>query len=255
VNDSAPGCDLLCLCPHTDDAEIAVGGTLRTFAARGRRVWVADLTRGELGSNGSPDERWAEAARASALLGLAGRIQCRLPDGFISVQDAAQVETVTAVIRALRPRWIVAAPMPNRHPDHRAIVELVVKATFLARLATYAPAVPEHRRWTEGAALPDPAERWVAEAVFAVCLPGEEPDLLVDVSAAWDAKLAALRCYDSQFSAETGRRATMINSPAFLEQVTRGAQSWGFRAGVPYAEALRTTASPVVTDLTAERWA
>lgn len=255
MNTLQPGCDLLCICPHTDDAEIALGGTLRTFADRGRTVWVADLTRGELGSNGTPDERWAEAAAASRLLGLAGRLQCELPDGFISPHDPDQVDAVAALIRALRPRWIAAAPMPNRHPDHRAIVELTTKAAFMARLAAYAPELPEHRLWTEGAAVPETAERWLTEAVFSVCQPGGTPDLFVDVTAAWPAKLAALRCYDSQFTASAERRTTLINSPAFLEQVERWAASWGFRAGVAQAEALCSVAAPVVDDLTRERWA
>ena len=99
-----PGCDLLCVAPHTDDAEIGLGGTLRLLADRGRRVWVCDLTRGELASNATPDERWGEAAAASALLGLAGRLQLTLPDGFIADDDPGQTAAVTAVIRALRPR-------------------------------------------------------------------------------------------------------------------------------------------------------
>ena len=64
MNRTTPcGCDLLVISPHTDDAEIGLGGTLRLLADRGRRVWVVDLTRGELGTNATPDERWAEAER------------------------------------------------------------------------------------------------------------------------------------------------------------------------------------------------
>ena len=61
MQDTAPGCDLLCISPHTDDAEIGLGGTLRLLVERGRRVVVCDLTRGELGSNATAEERWAEA--------------------------------------------------------------------------------------------------------------------------------------------------------------------------------------------------
>ncbi len=54
-------CDLLVISPHTDDAEIGLGGTIATLAARGRKVWAVDLTRGELGTNATPDQRWQEA--------------------------------------------------------------------------------------------------------------------------------------------------------------------------------------------------
>ena len=85
-------CDLLCISPHSDDAEIGLGGTLRLLGEKGRRVWVADLTRGELGSNATPDERWAEAGRATRTLGLTGRAQLQLPDGFVSAEDPDQLE-------------------------------------------------------------------------------------------------------------------------------------------------------------------
>jgi len=252
---TSAGVDLLCLAPHTDDAEIGLGATLRLLADRGRRVWVVDLTRGELGSNGTPDERWAEAARASALLGLAGRLQLELPDGFISPDDPVQVAATVAVIRLLRPRWLVTAPAPVRHPDHLATPRLVARAAFLSHLAAYRPGRPAGRAWRDAWPDGDPARPWRCEAVLEVCPPGQPPGLLFDVSATWEAKLAALACYGSQFDAATGRRPTLINDRAFLDEVDRWALRWGFLAGVTRAEALRTTAAPVLDDLPRERWA
>ena len=75
--------DCLCIASHTDDAELGLGGTLRLLAERGRSVWVCDLTRGELASNATPEERWVEAGAASEIVGLTGRIQLGLPDGFL----------------------------------------------------------------------------------------------------------------------------------------------------------------------------
>ena len=272
------GCDLLCVSPHTDDAEIGLGATLRLLADRGRRVWVCDLTRGELGSNGTPDERWAEAAGASARLGLTGRLQLGLPDGFISVADPAQVAAVTAVLRRLRPRWVVSAPAPLRHPDHLATPALVAKAAFLSRLAAYDPPFPVARWWPAeepgaggaaagaavarpGSAMPAPpgpgpaGAPWRPEAVFEVCPPGQTPTVVFDVTATWEAKREALACYRSQFDAAGGRRPTMINDRSFLAEVERWALRWGHLAGVGYGEALRGAAAPVLGDLPAERWA
>jgi bacillithiol biosynthesis deacetylase BshB1 len=252
---SQPGCDLLCIAPHTDDAEIGLGGTLRLLADRGRRVWVCDLTRGELASNATPDERWAEAARASAVLGLTGRLQLSLPDGFINATDAAQATAVTAIIRALRPRWVVCAPEPVRHPDHLATPPLVQRSAFLAHLASYPAPVPTARWWPTVPAGDLAGDPWRPEAVFEVCPEQGQASVIFDVSATWAAKQAALACYGSQFTAGPDRRPTHINDPAFQNRVEARGRLWGHRAGVAYAEALRTVAAAVLHDLPTERWA
>jgi N-acetylglucosamine malate deacetylase 1 len=254
-----PGCDLLCIAPHTDDAEIGIGGTLRLLADRGRRVWVCDLTRGELATNATPDERWAEAARASEVLGLAGRLQLTLPDGFVDAADPAQAAAVTAVIRALRPRWVVSAPEPVRHPDHVATPLLVQRSAFLAHLASYGAVLPAMRWWSAPGsgerAVTTPAGPWRPEAVFEVCPEHGQPSVIFDVSDTWAAKQAALACYASQFAGGPGRRPTHINDPAFQHRVEARGRLWGHRAGVAHAEALRTVAAAVLDDLPSGRWA
>lgn len=247
-------CDLLVIAPHSDDAEIGLGGTLALLAGRGRRAWVADLTRGELGSNATPAERWAEAGAAAAVLGLTGRVQLELPDGFIDPADRGQVGAVVALLRRLRPRWLVTAPDPVRHPDHVATPVLVNRAAFLARLAAWQPELPAHRRWEEGAELPAPDDAWSPGPRFTVCPDGEAPTVLFDVTATWDRKLEALACYESQFAREPGRRPTHINDPAFAAHVARRAQAWGRRAGADYAEALCGAAAPVLDDLPQGPW-
>lgn len=252
---SKHGCDLLVISPHTDDAEIGLGGAIALLTGRGRRVWAADLTRGELGSNATSDERWQEAEQASAILGLAGRIQLTLPDGFIDPLDREQAGAVAAVIRSLRPRWIVTAPDAVRHPDHVATPDLVARAAFLARLAAWQPGAPEHRTWSGGEPLPDAAETWAVETLLAVCGDNEAPSLYFDITGAWERKQQALACYASQFERAPGRRATMINDAAFMERIERRARTWGRRAGCAFAEALCTRAAPVHDDLPGARWA
>ena len=249
-----PGCDVLVVSPHTDDAEIGLGGTIALLAEQGRSVWLADLTRGELGSNATPDERWAEAAAASALLGVAGRCQLDLPDGFVSGHDRAQVTAVVGLIKRLRPRWIITAPDAVRHPDHRQTPALVERAVFLARLASLAADVTPSAIWPDGAALPDATDRWQVEAVWQTAADHEQPSVLFDVSATWATKCDALACYASQFTREPGRRPTMINSEDFLEKIERRGRTWGRQAGVRYAEALVTGQAQVLTDLPETRW-
>lgn len=253
INELPAACDLLVVSPHPDDAEIGLGGTLAALSARGRRVWAVELTQGELGTNARPDERWAESVAAAGVLGLAGRVQLALPDGFIDANDPGQAAALVAVIRRLRPTWLVTAPEPLRHPDHQATPGLAARAVFLARLATWQPELPAHR--LHGAvALPSAADRWETATVAHVTPEDGRPSLLFDVSAHWPAKLAALACYRSQLQRDDGRRATVINDPAFLQRIEDRARRWGRQGGVACAEAVTTTQVPVLADLPAEPW-
>lgn len=247
-------CDLLCICPHPDDAEIALGATLRLLADRGRRVWVCDLTRGEAATNADPQTRWEEARAAGEVLGLAGRLQLALPDGFLAAADRAQILAVVHVLRRLRPSWVVTAPAAVRHPDHLATPALVRRAVFLARLpALEAPEPPT--RWWPAEPPPAAADSWVPAVVADTCPEDRQPDLLFDVSGTWEAKRSALACYGSQFRREAGRRPTAINDPSFLEAVEDAGRRWGRRAGVARAEALSLDMRPVAADLPAGPWA
>ncbi len=254
INPQSPACDLLVISPHTDDAEIGLGGTIRLLADKGRRVWAVDLTRGELGTNATPDERWVEAEQASVVLGLTGRAQLDLPDGFIDSTDREQVSRVVAVIRRLKPRWIVTAPDPVRHPDHKQTPALVARAAFLSRLVALQPEETGGRLWKDGETWTEPADRWETEALFSICPDDGTPAAIFDVSDTWSAKQKALACFASQFSRQEGREATWINDGVFMEKIERRARTWGRRGGVEFAEALCSLSFPVMTDLPSERW-
>ncbi|MBU8871990.1 MAG: bacillithiol biosynthesis deacetylase BshB1 [Gemmatimonadales bacterium] len=248
------GCDLLVLSPHSDDAEIGLGGTLALFAHRGAKTWAVDLTQGELGTNATVPERWSEAESASAALGLTGRAQLELPDGFIDPADRLQVEVVVSVIRSLRPRWVVTAPEPYRHPDHVATPRLVAKACFMAQLLSLQPDPPVIGLWSGGASWPEPAEVWQVDTLLSVCPASEKPSLFFDISETWEIKKQALACYASQFDSGGDRRPTPINDPDFLLRIERRARNWGRRAGCDFAEAFQTESAPVLNGLPTGRW-
>lgn len=125
--------DILAFAPHPDDAELGVGGILAGHAALGYAVGVADLTRGEAASNGTPEERAAEATEAARLLGLAVRHNLGLPDGRLK-DDEDTVCLVAGTLRTFNPR-LVLAPYGegDRHPDHRAAARIVTAAVAFAR--------------------------------------------------------------------------------------------------------------------------
>lgn len=248
MNAAQGKCDLLVISPHTDDAEIGLGGTIATLAAKGRKVWVVDLTRGEMGTNATCDQRWQEAAQASEVLGLAGRLQLSLPDGFINATDRTHIEAVVWALRTFCPRFVVSAPDPVRHPDHVATRELLQRAAFLSRLVKLQVEKPEYLRWEAGAEVPATESQWIVPTVLSVCHHEIKPSVLFDVSAHWHLKEKALACYASQFQRGGGRLETHINDGAFLERIDRRAKAWGNQAGTSRAEAFCTDNTPVIDD-------
>jgi bacillithiol biosynthesis deacetylase BshB1 len=220
--------ELLCLAPHPDDAELGMGGTLAAEAARGRRVGVLDLTAGEMASNGSPEERLAESAEAAAVLGLAWRGNLGLRDRSLGGDGA--VRELTGAIRLLRPA-VLCIPCPaDPHPDHGAAYRLALEAVFSAGLRRY------------------PGPEWAASlpafrpgAVVQYFINGwQEPPLVVDVSAVYPRKRAAIAAYRSQFSRTEGADTvtTRLNSGAALGQVEARDRFLGAASGVEYAEGL-----------------
>src|SRR4029450_8447975 len=97
--------DLLVFGPHPDDLEIGMGGTIARHVALGLSVGLCDLTRGEMGGNGTVAERRAEGDGARGVLGALWRENLRWPDRGIG-DDPRQVEHAAAFIRRHRPRTI-----------------------------------------------------------------------------------------------------------------------------------------------------
>jgi bacillithiol biosynthesis deacetylase BshB1 len=178
-------CDLLAIGAHPDDVELTCGGTLIVAARQGYRTAVVDLTGGESGTHGSRDLRAREAEEAAAILGVAVRVNAGLPDAGLYNTDATR-RTIVTLLRRIRPR-VVILPFPiGRHPDHRVASELCRDASYLAGLQNYAADGPAHR--------PEKILYTLAYREDAV-----KPTFVVDVTEAFEAKLAAIRCYASQF--------------------------------------------------------
>ena len=131
--------------PHPDDIEIGLGGTVALHASRGDRVGLCDLTRGELGSNGTPDEREAEAEAARRCWARRGGSNLRWPDGGITGTDA-QIADIVRLVRQVRPRAVAIPYWDDRHPDHRAASDVLRRAVFQSGLRRFEGA----RAWRAG---------------------------------------------------------------------------------------------------------
>ena len=225
--------EVMAFAAHPDDAEATCGGTLAKLAGRGRQVAICDLTRGELGTNGTPELRAGEAAAAARVLGIAGRLQAGLPDGGINALDPAQVATVVRLLRRHRPRVVMAPPPETRHPDHAEACRLVARAVFFTAVPRFAPETPAARR----PVLLQTSDYWPVA-----------PSFVVDISATLEVKLAALRCYRSQFSRDGGTAPTPLNDPAYLRRIEADARHYGHLAGLGAGEPFRVEGAIAVDD-------
>jgi len=234
--DAAVPVDVLAFGPHPDDVELGCGGTLASLAGRGRGVGIVDLTRGEMATRGTPETRSAEAAEAARLLGARFRVNLDLGDGDLRTDRAAQLLVVEAVRRA-RPRLVLAPWTEDRHPDHERAGRLVAEAAWYAGLAKLETGLPAHR--------PDQVVFYAAYALLA-------PTFLVDVTATFETKRAALRAYRSQFhdpsAPSSGEPETYVSSKSFWDGVEARACAYGRIANVAYAEGFFSKAPPTLAD-------
>lgn len=223
--------NLLAFGPHPDDLEIGLGGTLAKHAALGHSVGLCDLTRGEMSTNGTPDERVREAEAARKVLGAAWRENLELPDRSIgSSPDHAR--RVVELIRRVRPHAIAIPYAHDRHPDHQAAAAMLRDAVFNARLKRYDA----------------PGEPWQPAWVCAYFINDSGPvSFVVDVSDFYEVKRQALACYTSQFTRATGHAETRLNSPTFNQLIESRDAQFGALAGVRFAEGIVVN-EPVVRE-------
>ena len=217
--------DILAVAAHPDDAEICVGGLLLAAVARGKRVGIVDLTRGELGTRGSAADRSRETAAADALLRPALRANLGLPDGRVESSLAAR-ERLAQLLREHRPDVLLAHHVEDLHPDHAAAGRIAREAWYLAGLARLAPAGEQAQR-------PVRLYHFMGHVPF-------EPTLVCDIGAVWEQKLALVRCYASQIApqapGDTGKH--FLFGSDILQRVETRARFYGERIGVQFGEPL-----------------
>ena len=200
-----------------------MAGTLIKLKALGYRVGVADMTRGEMGTRGTPEIRAKESLDAARVMGLDARVNLELPDGHLMLNE----ETRTAVVRVLRrhrPRVVFTSHWDDPHPDHAATAQIVRQA---ARLATM-------RRYDSEAELKPIEMPAIAHAVYSRLV---IPSFIVDVTEFAEKKMAAIRAYASQFyTADSKEPETRIAQKGFLRQIQDRARYYGSLIGVEDGE-------------------
>lgn len=220
--------DILVIAVHPDDAELCCSGTIIKHILQGKKVGIVDLTRGELGTRGTAETRYEEAASASKIMGVAVRENLQMKDGFF-MNDEEHQRKVIRVIRKYQPEIILTNAEDDRHSDHGRAAQLVEDATFLSGLVKIETEDNGHKQqpWRPDILLHFIQDRFI------------KPDILIDVTDFWDKKLESIRAYKSQFHSgdySSDEPQTYISNPGFLQTIEARHRELGKYIGAKYAE-------------------
>ncbi len=220
--------DILVFGAHPDDAELSVGATIAKEVARGKKVGIIDLTRGELGTRGTAEIRDKEAAKAAEILGVTIRENLEFADGFFTNDKAHQL-VVIQMIRKYRPEIVLCNAVDDRHIDHPRGSKLVSNACFLSGLVKIDTKLQGEEAWQEP---------WRPKQVYHyIQWKNLEPDFVVDVSGFIEKKMDAIMAYSSQFyDPQSDEPNTPISSKNFLESIAYRARDLGRLVGTEHAE-------------------
>ncbi len=214
--------DVLAIRTHPDDVELSCGGTVALLAEQGKKVGIVHLTRGELGTRGTPEEREVEATTAAEVLGATAMTFLDCGDGALR-RGKVEEDSLIEVLRDWRPEILLGPPASDRHPDHGRAHRLVADATFYAGLA---------RRGTGAPHRPGAVFSYMQHDPF-------EPAFIVDVTRTWDKKVASLAAYDSQlYRPDSGRDEPMtkVSSPEYFLAIEGRARHFGQMIGAAFGE-------------------
>ena len=219
--------DVLAIGAHPDDVELGCSGVLIKEVKKGKKVGIVDLTQGELGTRGTVETRYQEAADAAKIIGVHVRENLKMRDGFF-VNDEAHQMQVIQVLRKYRPEIVIGNILDDRHPDHGKGGKLIYDACFLSglkQIKTVDDKGQEQEKWR-----PKYLLHYLQDRFY-------EPDFIVDISVVWEQRLESIKAYKTQFhNPESNEPQTYISSPEFLEAVIARAKLLGKRIGVQFAE-------------------
>ena len=182
---------LLVIFPHPDDEAFGVSGTIATHVQNGTRVTYACLTLGEMGRNmgnplfanreSLPIIRKVELENAAKILGIADLRMMGLRDKTIEFEDEDMLtDMMSELIAEINPSLVISFyPGYSVHPDHDATGAAVVRAVGK---------IPVEFR---------PKLHCVAFSNNCVDEIGEA-DIVLNVSAVAETKMAAIKAHQSQ---------------------------------------------------------
>lgn len=232
--------DILAVGIHPDDVELSTAGTLLRHAAQGKTFGLLDLSRGELGTRGTPEIRRREAQDAANILGAAFRETLDVPDGLFTYHPDHWMPVVGA-LRRYRPEIVLCNAPDDRHPDHGRAAKLVVDACFYAGLEKIETFDNEGVK----------QEKWRPKAVYHYIQDKQlDPDFVVDITPWFRQKMEAIMAFRSQFYDPNGEEPnTPISGKDFLDFMEAKARVFGRPINAEFAEGFIRSRTFGVSDL------
>lgn len=215
--------DLLAIAAHPDDVELTCGGTLIKMSQLGYKTGVLDLTRGEMGTRGTPETRLEESQRSGEIMGVAVRANLSLPDARLEVSEEYKL-AVAAKIREWQPHTVILPYWEGRHPDHYNAAKLSYEGCFLAGLRQLS--------------LPGEAFRPFKILYSTTYDETVRPSFAVDITAQFERRHEAILAYESQFRPKKRDDSSKVHIPLdeLEDRVNLTSRHYGRMIGVKYAE-------------------
>ena len=249
--------EILAIAAHRDDVEQTCGGTLLKMAQRGYRTGILDLTRGEMGTRGSAEDREREAAEAARILQVAWRGALDIPDGRVENTFENRIK-VARVLRDQRPRVVILPYWKGRHPDHYTASVLGYEACFASGLAKLpissqpsavsiqAPSTAgEDARSTEELLPPHRPFK----IIYATLYYDVRPTFVVDITEQFESRFQSLMAYKTQFSDQEAGKGLFPAHKEIRARVEAMARFYGMLGGVEFAEPFLQKEVGLVDDL------
>jgi bacillithiol biosynthesis deacetylase BshB1 len=221
--------EILAFGAHPDDVELGAGGILAKHASLGHKTGIIDITRGEMGTRGTPEIRDNEAQEAAHILNCAIRENLGLRDGFIRNTEENQ-QVIIKAIRKYQPDIVLCNAPADRHPDHGHASKLVVESCFLAglrMLKTFDSEGIEQKPWRP------------KRVYHYIQFDSLTPDFVVDISGFMEQKMASIKAHASQFfNPESDEPETVISSKYFFDSLEGRTREFGRTIYCEFGEGL-----------------
>jgi LmbE family N-acetylglucosaminyl deacetylase len=232
---------VLCVQPHPDDNDEAMGGTIAKLTRAGREVVFLTVTDGSMGTTDpavKPEDlaarRRLEIEKAAALLGVGRCLSLGIADGSFP-SDELLCRKIAGVIRELQPDLVATCDpfLPyEAHPDHRGVGMATLEACLFSGFPHFK---------AEGLSGGDKAGPWSVPTI--ALYSSASPNAFIDVSETWEVKFEALAAHDSQFPPQSLAQLRPYFELKGFQYALRSGSWLGALFGKRRAEALKVMPS------------
>jgi bacillithiol biosynthesis deacetylase BshB1 len=212
--------DVLAIAAHPDDVEQTCGGLLIKLAEQGYRTGIMDLTAGDMGTRGTPEQRLAESDTAARIMLCSYRSNLRFPDARLENSLAGRI-SVASEIRRARPKLVILPYWQARHPDHYRACEIGYEGCFIAGLKKLDQYTPPHRP---------------RKVLYSAQYADVTPSFIVDITQQFERRMAALMAYQSQYGNQAEGNNLFPGQAEIRDRLELVARNYGQKIGVKYGE-------------------